>query len=162
MVPIVKLTQRGVMGLFGWFKTAVRTTNTEAPAGAASGGADASDDDYMECSEREVHSAALDVIWEEGLRCENARWGGSVADCDRAEQNIARCRIKYAQCQPKRIREHVFEWLDYYARAARENRADLATRESVRKAKRDDDAYNVRQARQAECSRRVQNKIRLT
>lgn len=58
------------MSIFGWFK------KTQAPERVeALHAEDDYEDDYMECSEKEVHHAALAVIWNEGLQCENARWG---------------------------------------------------------------------------------------
>jgi hypothetical protein len=106
-------------------------------------------------TQREVHLAALDLVWP--LPSANdSFWGGSIAECDRAEDQVEAKRLKYRDYEPIRMRKEIMSWLDYAWGRIQEARSDVETQ----KHRREMDKYLAKQDAENERKRAVLNTIR--
>jgi len=88
-------------------------------------------DQYSGFSDSDWKSAALRIM-ERPPSCSQSWIGGSVECCEVTLASIGRLREKYADTQPKRLRNAIMDWLDYFEREARVNLEDCQTGKSRR------------------------------
>ena len=50
---------------------------------------------------------------------------GTIEECDRCDESIKQRRVEYANFTPKRLRDSIFDWLDYFQKENNENRKEI-------------------------------------
>jgi hypothetical protein len=103
-------------------------------------------DPLAQFSDDELQTAALRVL-DERPECHDSWFGGTVAECDAALQQVANLRVKYASYQPVRMRKAIMSWLDYFEHQAKESREDCVTQKSRRELDEYRAERNTEQAR---------------
>lgn len=76
-------------------------------------------------SKDEISSAALDLIYSYGLSTWGGSLGGTLEKCNRVDEAIEKLRVKFKDYQPRRLRNAVIDWLDYYQDRCDESREDI-------------------------------------
>jgi hypothetical protein len=84
-------------------------------------------------------SVALDYVYGKVLRTYDSFWGGTVEQCDRAIERINNLRAEYKDLQPPKLRKEIMDWLDFYEKRAKDDRADVVSQ----KHRKQMDAYDL-------------------
>lgn len=96
-------------------------------------------DPTADFSDADISRAALEYVY--GACSSSESWcGGTIAACDRSDEQIAAYRARYADFEPRRVRKAIMAWLDYYQDRNDKNRRDVETQESRHRL----DAYSAR------------------